>query len=529
VTLLRAVLDALLREDFQAIRSRGSVVDGRLRFSHGSGFVSIPVRPDGFLCDIAVAEPVVECGGRVLTELEPVLALFRECVEPADLAGFDAFVTECRDARAAADLQRTHRATVLRRIGCLPRTGMAGGLAYDTLAAHVGHPVYPTGLARRDIAPADQVRYAPEYHPTFALRWAAIPAAAVTCAGTLPVWWPTGEELGMTGDVLPFPVHPLAGTGPAHLTVAPTLSMRTVAVLADPGVHLKLPLPTSTLGLRNRRTIKPGTLVDGAVIGRLLGAVLAREPRFADRVLVADEQTYAHANDELLAFLVRRYPAGLESAEVVPLAALPACSTAGRPVLDELADRYTDGDRTALLTEYLALLLDFQVTLLLRYGIALESHQQNVSLVLDRVAGRTRIRLLLKDNDGPRLRADRLPPEFAGDLALLDDRRILVPDTQPLIDVFTTITLHLCAAAIVFGAHDIDRRLVRDLLTAAIERHPDSADRRLLVAHTLAADRLPVKAMVTAGTLLIKQRSGAADINKFYLRSGPNYLTNRST
>jgi hypothetical protein len=39
----------------------------------------------------------------------------------------------------------------------------------------------------------------------------------------------------------------------------------------------------------------------------------------------------------------------------------------------------------------------------------------------------------------------------------------------------------------------------------------------------LEAERLPVKAMVTAGTLLSKQRSGAADINKFYT-SGPNYL-----
>ncbi|HEX5406078.1 MAG TPA: IucA/IucC family protein [Pseudonocardiaceae bacterium] len=514
MTLLRAVLDTLLREDFCGMRTRGSVVDGWLRFRD----CAIPVRPDGFLCDIAVAEPMVEYDGRQVTDLDSVLALFRCWVEPDDVGGFDAFVTECRDARATMALQQAHRVTVPHR------PGMAGSLRYDTLAAHVGHPVYPTGLARQGIAPADQLRYAPEYHPTFGLRWMGIPAAAVTSAGTLPDWWPTPDDLGLTGDVVPFPVHPLAGAGPEWLTVAPTLSMRTVAVLADPDTHIKLPLPTSTLGLRNRRTIKPGTLVDGAVIGRLLAAVLAREPRFADRILLADEQTYSHANDELRTFLIRRYPTGLDPADVVTLAALPACS-----VPDDLADRYFAGDRTALLTEYLTLLLDFQVTLLLRYGIALESHQQNISLVLDRVTGRTRTRLLLKDNDGPRVRADRLPPDLTDDLALLDDQRVLVAHTEPLIDVFTTITLHLCAAAIVFGTGGIDRRLVRDLLVAAIDRHPDSADRRLLVANTLAADRLPVKAMVTAGTLLTKQRSGAADINKFYLRSGPNYLTNRST
>ncbi len=515
--LLRAVLDTMLREDFQGLRTRSSVVDGELRFGDR---LTMPVRPDGFQCDIAVREPVVSYDGRRLTDLDEVLALFRSWVDPMDIDGFDAFVAECHDARATAQLQRATRSTALRR---------TTGLRYEALAAYAGHPVYPTGLARIGMAAADQLRYAPEYRPTFPLRWTAVPAAAVTSAGTLPEWWPTPAELGMSGAVVPFPVHPMVGAGPEHLLVTPTLSMRSVAVVDHPGTHVKLPLPTSTLGLLNRRTIKPGTLVDGAVTGRLLTAIAAREPRFAGRILFADEQTYAHADDELLAFLVRRYPAGLASAEVVPLAALLARTETGGLVLDELAERYTAGDRRALLTEFLALLLDFQVTLLLRYGMALESHQQNVALVLDH----TGIRLLLKDNDGPRLRADRLlaglgawPP--GADPALLADQRILVEDTAPLVDLFTTITLHLCAAAIVFGANGIDRGLVRELLCAAIERHPDSADRRVLRDRTLDADRLPVKAMVTAGTWLAKKRSGASDINKFYRFTGPNYLNPRS-
>ena len=44
-----------------------------------------------------------------------------------------------------------------------------------------------------------------------------------------------------------------------------------------------------------------------------------------------------------------------------------------------------------------------------------------------------------------------------------------------------------------------------------------------LRAALLDAEELPVKAMVTAGTLLSKERSGAADINKHYT-TGPNYL-----
>jgi siderophore synthetase component len=400
-------------------------------------------------------------------------------------------------------------------------------IGYDALAACAGHPVYPTANARVGVSAADQVRYAPEHRPTFALHWTGVPAARVTGEGDLPDWWPVAAA----PDQVLFPVHPLTARGdPGRLVVRPTLSMRTVAV--DAVTHLKLPLPISTLGLRNRRTIKPGTLADGAVTQRLLAAILRREPALAGRVLLADEQTYRQTDDELLAFLVRRYPAELTTTEVVPLAALTARRADGRMVLDDLADRHAGGDRLAFLAAYLAPLLDFQTTLLLRYGVALESHQQNVSLVLD-----GRVRLLFKDNDGPRLRADRVrdalavPPD--ADPALLTDRRIVVTDTGPLVDLFTTITLHLCAGAVVFALPEPDRRrglaLVRDLLAAAIDRHPPGGDAKLLRANTLDAERLPVKAMVTAGTLLTKDRSGASDINKFYLRDGPNYLINGSS
>lgn len=49
----------------------------------------------------------------------------------------------------------------------------------------------------------------------------------------------------------------------------------------------------------------------------------------------------------------------------------------------------------------------------------------------------------------------------------------------------------------------------------------------MLRARVLDAPELPVKAMVTAGTLLTKARSGAADINKHYT-TGPNYLLRKA-
>ncbi len=401
-------------------------------------------------------------------------------------------------------------------------------------------------------------------------------------AETLAPFWPAPSDLGLTGldhTHLALPVHPLtaagAGGGPLHealratgllggavlaeqpwLGAAPTLSMRTVALTAHPGVHLKLPLATSTLGRLNRRTVKPGTLVDGAAAQHLLAAVTAREPRFQGRVLHCDETRWAHAGHELLAVLVRRLPPGLDGCTVLPLAALTATAPDGRLVADHLADRHTGGDPVALFDAVLTLLLDWQTTLF-GYGIALESHQQNISLVLDDRDGRDahdardehrdrpgapRLRLLFKDDDGLRVNRRRLAetlghgpwgPHAAQDgPAPFDDPRIAVDDDGPLVDLFTTITVHLCAGAPAVALAGAGRAplpvllgLVRDRLAEAVERLGDAPGTpgRTLRAALLESDRLPVKAMVSAGTLLTKERSGASDINKHYTY-GPNYL-----
>ena len=568
------VLGALLREDVLGLRTRGAPTDrpdGRwLRLAAPPHTLLLPVEPEGFQCEYAARLPLLEVDGAALTGLPEILAALGDCAEEADRSGYAAFAEECRQTLATMELHDSARdrvhAALTARYGAEPAdwTGLGASLALDTLAAHLDHPVYPTARGRAGLGDAQLIAYAPEFHPSFELRWLALPAGALTVEGTaaLPPWWPTPAELGitgLTGPHLTLPVHPLSVGAPLdealravgldgravlvprpYLTVVPTLSMRTVAVAADPAHHLKLPLATASLGLRNRRTIKPGTLVDGAAGQRLLEAVLEREPRFAGAVLHADEQCYAHAGHELLAVLLRRYPTGLDEALTVPLAALTATAPGGRLVLDHLADRFHDGDPAAFYDEVLILLLDWQTTLF-GYGIALESHQQNVSLVLDRVGGRTRTRLLLKDNDGPRVNTRRLDgalglrrPDRTGvdrtgvDRRGFHDDRILGDDDRPLTDLFATVTGHLCTAALAFALEAHGRvplatslRQLRVRLTEALDRLGPAGE-PLRVA-LLEAERLPVKAMVTAGTLLSKQRSGATDINKHYT-TGPNYL-----
>ncbi|MFG2650540.1 IucA/IucC family protein [Streptomyces sp. NPDC048436] len=596
--LLLRVLSALLREDVVGWRTRSTAVrqpDGlwlrlpvAVRNASTAGETTarvaaplpgdallMPVHADGFQGTYAARRPLLrwESDGVELVDAGSVLCALRDLADPVDREGFEALAAECGQA---LDAMRLHAGTkdevdglLAGRYGEDPArwTGVASGSAYDALAARADHPVYPTSRGRSGLTVTQLRAYAPEFHPTFALRQLALPSDRVTLGGDTDAWLSPSAAGApeLEGSHLVLPVHPLTAEGPlrealrktgldgrAQLLegpgpdVVPTLSMRTVALLSDPARHLKLPLATATLGLRNRRTIKPGTLVDGAAGQRLIEAVVAREPRFQGIVLHADETRFAHAGHELLAVLLRRYPAGLDGAVVVPMAAL-LCPSPGscRLLIDRLAERFYGGDPLALLDAMLTLLFDWQTTLF-AYGIALESHQQNISLVLDDRhqddgnGPRTRLRLLFKDNDGPRINHARLCDvmgQQAPPTGEFDDARIFVDGDRPVLDLFTTITLHLCAGSYAFGlarhGHaPLERllRLVRERLAEAVERLGTGAGEpgALLRAHVLDAPELPVKAMVTAGTLLSKERSGAADINKHYT-TGPNYLRRTGT
>ncbi|MGW9430257.1 IucA/IucC family protein, partial [Streptomyces decoyicus] len=450
--LLLRVLSALLREDVVGLRTRSTLLerpDGpwlRLAAGPAAGALLLPLGTDGYQSVHAARLPLLvrESDGARLTSVDEVLTALRTLADPADHPGFGAFAEECRQTLETMRLHTRTRdevdRTLTERHGASDAwLGLDGGLAYDTLAARLDHPVYPTSRGRSGLDETQLRAYAPEFRPDFALRWLAVPRSAMTVAGgaaALPGCWPTPAELDLPhldDSHLALPVHPLTLGGALHealretgleqeavlsgralLGAVPTLSMRTVAVDADPRLHLKLPLATATLGLRNRRTIKPRTLVDGAAGQRLLEQVIAREPRFAETILQADETVYAHAGHELLAVLCRRYPAGLEGSAVVPMAALLSRAPGGRLVIDELADRFYGGDPLALLDACLTLLFDWQTTLF-GYGFGLESHQQNISLALDQGAQGTRLRLLFKDNDAPRINAVRLRETLGDD------------------------------------------------------------------------------------------------------------------
>jgi siderophore synthetase component len=586
--LAARVIDTLLREDYAGLSRRLRLRDGTpvldLPAEHGAGPV-LPLERDGFLADFRI--PRLPAASRPPLTLDDVDSALRAISDPLDGEGVTAFAAECRQALAAFLLRERHQAGIHGRLARLWRaapdalSGGSGLLGYEALAATMSHPAYPTSASRLGFSEDDSLRYAPEYLPEFALRWVAIPRSRLVTAGPhdhRPTGWPTARAVGLQESVdethALVPVHPvtarrelgralaecgLTGSGlagaviapGASLRVTPTLSTRTVAVTSQPRSHLKLPLPTSTLGLLNRRSIKPGTLADGALVCGLLSAA-ARGDALLGGLLLADESSYAHAAHPYLGYLLRRLPSGLERCRIVPVAALLAPSpdsatpnttapnttapnTTARPlVIEELADWAWGGDLAGLLDAYLGVLFDVHVRLFVRYGIAIEAHQQNAALVLGPPGGAAGLRLLVKDFDGALVHLPRLVSALGSHApaeSAFADPRLVTDSDDALADVFITIIVHLCAGALAFGLADrgvaylpdlLD--LVRRKLTAALDRHADWPAASVLRARVLDADRLPGKSMVTAGTLVAKARTGAGDINKFYGTTGPNYL-----
>jgi len=582
------VVDTLLREDVRECVSRGEIVrsdalpaalaasfgqDQRwLQITHfGDRRLWIPVSRAGFMQRWRLTRlPLIDVGPagcHAVHAVGDVLACFRDGLPPDEAHGFIDFETECRTARehrqaSAAEQERWFRewrTQAGNSCGADPAPAHARLLHYDRLAAFQDHPFYPTARAKLGFSVADLALYGPEFQASFELNWLAVPQALYQPSGeSLPPNWPgfagVGLDEALSATHTLVPVHPfvwrhhldafLQQSGLAEqvlrapreaLRVVPTLSVRTLALCDAPAWHVKLPLTIRTLGGRNIRTIKPSTIVDGHRIQSLLGAIVAREASLRGRVILTAEDTGAHvANQTFLGFIVRRYPqAALDDASLVPIAALCAPAPAGGSVTDEIVARYFAGDRAAFLDEYLALTLRLHLRLWLRYGIALESNQQNSVLVLSDHA--PRLRLLLKDNDAARIRRGELArrwPELASMVGDLLDARIVVDDELPLAQMFTTITLQLNIAALIeamaprwqeSGATLYGK--VRQHLEHALQELEAEGETVGFARQVLLEDeQLYIKYLLVAATLVDKQTTGAADVNKYYGRSAPNFL-----
>jgi siderophore synthetase component len=317
------------------------------------------------------------------------------------------------------------------------------------------------------------------------------------------------------------------------MEVEPTLSVRTVMCVEQPHWHIKLPLLITTLGARNLRLIKSSTLYDGYWFQTTLQALSQRDSQLGQRYLHVDEEHGAHVDESRhLAYIARHYPGELGMSTLVPVAALASPLVDGRLFVESLIDQFYSGSLLHWLEDYMDLLLQVHLRLWLVYGIALEANQQNAVLIFE--TGRP-LRLLMKDNDAARLWPERFAaacPELADSPAALRDERIRVNGSQALAEMFCTITLQLNIIAVLEAMisaglaprNDLYRTLRRRLTHCLEQLEREGIECSEARRFLLESPTLPVKYLLSAGSLFSKTHSGAQDINKFYGYSAANFL-----
>jgi siderophore synthetase component len=142
-------------------------------------------------------------------------------------------------------------------------------------------------------------------------------------------------------------------------------------------------------------------------------------------------------------------------------------------------------------------------------------------------------RLLMKDNDAGRVDRQRLHSQLpeADAFGPLHNQRILVPDDTALGQMFCTITLQLNLLAVLECVAEANPALhapmlgaLRQGVVAILQNLQDEGIDTGPAWHLFDAPRLPVKYLLSAGSLLSKDATGATDIQKFYGNSAPNFM-----
>jgi len=360
-----------------------------------------------------------------------------------------------------------------------------------------GHPLHPCARLRGGMALPELFSYSPEWVDDITIKIVAVarsalfqpPFAQGTVTAELRRWHPDAADaaaahLRGTGrdpaDYDLLPVHPwqlhrvlqerytdvlargrVIAIPQAGILARPLLSLRTLAPAANRrAAHLKtsvdIRLTTAT------RLVSPPTVHNGPIMSALLAQIWRHEGGFGGRLgrLVglselaggsyrADPGESPEAAAGLAAIIRESPERHADDGEVaLAVAALAARSPlTGRPVLaealDELASAHrcpgSDGGDTAMrfLAHYCDCTLPALVTLLSRWGVALEPHGQNAVVVLR--AGLP-IRLLYRDFGSVRVSPARLarsgvrPPALIGALCTDDEDELRAALFFPLLD-----------------------------------------------------------------------------------------------
>ena len=392
--------------------------------------------------------PMLETGDA--TDVSRLTAIARLSAELDNSQDND---TLCQAYRLAwgEQLAAEHGASVAQdALALLTGDGTPRALARTEQWGTGGHPWHPAYKTRMGLSPDQVIALSPEFEAQVPIGLVAVAAhrlQVTTMAGVQPyaAWFASTFPDAMRAfrkallarqlapeAWLPLPVHPwqrdttLGETFADELKAGelillpeitiparPTMSFRTVAATDAPGGPM-LKLPVSMRLTSVERTVSPKSAVMGPRVSALLEGILAADTALAAVLSIVPERHGIHlagTEDERarhLSMIVRDNPttriAGKQ--RLLPVGALftpdftaDMTQPAAPMLLDTVLARQAGGTRaeraTRFFAAYLRVAIPAVVGLYLRYGIALEAHQQNTFVVIDE-AGMP-VRLVVRD------------------------------------------------------------------------------------------------------------------------------------
>ena len=330
-----------------------------------------------------------------------------------------------------------------------------------------GHPFHPGAKIRDGMSPTDSLLYAPEFTPSIDIRFVAV-RSDTTLQTNIPDCKSFTEQLttqvpdlkASLDDALPahassndyavIPVHPwqyvntiaprfedeyqsdtVVPLPECTVSATPLLSLRTAVPYADETrdrhpPHLKL---SANVRLTNTiRTLAPESVYNGPRLSTVLSKIESDESfdRFGILLECAAACYYPHSTlqteysdlAEQLSALIRQNPYEHRlvegDAQPITVASLLADSpTADQPIVCDVIDEFarqtdtTSSDEAAqqFFKMYCRAVIPGPLTLLCKYGIALEAHPQNICLV---VRDGMPVGTLVRDLAGIRVNPERL-------------------------------------------------------------------------------------------------------------------------
>ncbi len=322
----------------------------------------------------------------------------------------------------------------------------------------VGHPFHPTTKAKLGISSAQVFASSPEFKGSARLTLAAIKRSHATLSGVneheylamFSQYFPQNyiawqQTMGALSDAyLPFPVHPqqlqarwsqdlpeglFVPDKPASIDSFSSLSFRTVYPVGGASKpFIKLPVALQMTSVQ--RTVSPRACYMGPRMSELLTEIVKRDTLIAQVFSPLNEKIGLHLNtqSEIAKHysVIFRAPLSevLKPDEVaIPVAALMAKTPLNKCLASHVLtqDALTIEALLPNFRQYVAKLLNGVLAVYLKYGIALEAHQQNSFMV---VADNKPARFIIRDFGGVRVHMESLQ-EKGLNLQLHQDRLIV--------------------------------------------------------------------------------------------------------